>query len=63
MRRSNYKGQTRAEYMKNFTRVKDIITKSAGDLDKKKSLARTQAKLIRVENKAINRAMAARELR
>jgi hypothetical protein len=55
-------GQTRAEHAKNFKRVRDIVTKSAGDVDKKKRLARTQAKLIRVEHKAINRAMAAREL-
>ena len=48
----DYNGQTKAEYRKNFTRVKDIFTK----------LARTQATRITDEHKALNRAMVARQL-
>jgi hypothetical protein len=58
-----YNGQTKAEYTKNFTRVKDIITKSDGDEDKAIRLARAQAVRITDEHKAINRAMAARDLK
>lgn len=57
-----YNGQTRKEFVKNYTRVKDIISKSDGNVDKEKSLAARQAKVITNEHKAINRAMAAREL-
>ena len=57
-----YNGQTKAEYQKNFTRVKDIINKSAGDEEKAKSLALTQANRITDEWKAINRAMAAKDM-
>ena len=58
-----YNGQTKAEYTKNFTRVKDIMTKSDGDEEKAIRLARTQAIRITDEHKAINRAMAARDLK
>lgn len=58
----SYNGQTKAEFQKNFKRVKDIVTKSAGNEDKVISLSKTQANLIRDEHKAINRAMAAKEL-
>jgi hypothetical protein len=58
-----YNGQTKAEYIKNFTRVKDIMTKSDGDEEKAIRLARTQAVRITDEHKAINRAMAARDLK
>jgi len=58
-----YNGQTKAEYTKNFTRVKDIMTKSDGDEEKAIRLARAQAVRITDEWKAINRAMAARDLK
>lgn len=58
----NYSGQTKSEYQKNYKRVKDISEKSAGDMDKAIKLASKQAKLIIDEAKAINRAMAARDL-
>lgn len=61
--KGTYNGQTKTEYTKNFTRVKDIITKSDGDEDKAIRLARTQAVRITDEYKAINRAMAARDLK
>jgi hypothetical protein len=57
-----YNGQTKAEYAKNFTRVNDIITKSNGDEEIAIRLAGTQAVRITDEWKAINRAMAARDL-
>lgn len=57
-----YNGQTSAEFEKNYQRVKDIVSKSAGDLDKQEKLAQKQANSIRDEWKAINRAMAAKEL-
>lgn len=59
---NDYNGQTKAEYTKNFTRVKDIFTKCAGDEEKAIKLARTQAIRITDEHKAINRAMVARQL-
>ncbi len=57
-----YNGQTKAEYQKNFKRVSDIVSKSAGDDDKAIRLSQTQAHLIKDEWKAINRAMAAKEM-
>ena len=57
------KGQTKSEFKKNYTRVKDIIIKADGNIEKEISLASTQAKLIKDEHKAINRAMAAKELK
>jgi hypothetical protein len=58
----DYNGQTKAEYTKNYTRVRDIFTKCAGDEEKAIRLARTQAIRITDEHKAINRAMVARQL-
>jgi hypothetical protein len=57
-----YNGQTKSEFEKNYKRVKDIVDKSAGDVDKMSSLSRTQAGRIYDEWKAINRAMVAKEL-
>jgi len=62
MSNGRYNGQTKTEYHKNYIRVKDIIDKSAGDEDKAKSLAQTQATRITDEWKAINRAMAAKDI-
>lgn len=58
----SYNGQSKAEFAKNFKRVKDIITKSDGDQDKAIRLARTQANLIKDEMKALNRANAAQQM-
>ncbi len=57
-----YKGQSKAEFDKNYKRVADIVEKSNGDIEKQKSLSRTQANLIRDEYKCINRAVAAKEM-
>jgi hypothetical protein len=63
MRGNNlYNGQTKAEYQKNYKRVKDMLDKAPGDKDAQIRLAQKQALLIRDEWKAINRAMAAKEL-
>lgn len=59
--KGKWNGQTKAEFEKNSKRVKDIVTKSAGDKDKAIALATTQANRITDEWKAINRAMAAKE--
>ena len=56
------KGQSKTEFMKNYTRVKDIVAKSNGDAYMEKNLAHRQANLITDEIKAINRALAAQEL-
>lgn len=55
-------GQSKAEFKKNYTRVRDIISKSEGSVEKQIALASKQAKLITDEHKAINRAMAAKEI-
>ena len=57
-----WNGQSKAEYQKNFKRVSDIVDKSAGDKDKAIYLSQTQAIRITDEWKAINRAMAAKEM-
>jgi hypothetical protein len=57
-----WKGQTKAEFQKNYKRVKDMIDKAPGDKEKQESLAKRQANAITDEHKAINRAMAAKEL-
>ena len=57
-----YKGQSKVEFDKNYKRVADIVEKSNGDIEKQKSLSRTQANLIRNEAKALNRAMCAKEM-
>lgn len=57
-----YKGQSKVEFDKNYKRVADIVEKSNGDIEKQKSLSRTQANLIRNEAKSLNRAMCAKEM-
>jgi hypothetical protein len=57
-----WKGQSKAEFEKNYKRVSDIVDKSNGDEEKENSLARTQANKITDEKKCINRAMAAKEM-
>jgi hypothetical protein len=57
-----WNGQTKAEFEKNYKRVKDMLDKAPGDKDKQESLAQRQANAITDEHKAINRAMAAKEL-
>jgi uncharacterized protein YukE len=58
-----WNGQTKAEFEKNYKRIKDIVDKSAGDEDKAITLAKTQANRITDEFKAINRAMAAKSMK
>lgn len=58
-----WNGQTKAEFEKNYKRVKDIVDKSAGDEDKAVALSKTQANRISDEFKAINRAMAAKSMK
>lgn len=62
MNNGKYNGQTKAEYQKNFKRVADIVEKSAGDKDKSISLSKQQTAKITDEWKAINRAMAAKDM-
>jgi hypothetical protein len=62
LKEGKYNGQTKAEFDKNYQRVKDIVDKSAGDVDKAIALSRTQATRITDEFKAINRSMCAKEL-
>lgn len=62
MANGRWNGQTRAEFNKNYKRVKDMIEKAPDDKDKQVSLAKRQANLITDEYKAINRAMAAKEM-
>jgi hypothetical protein len=57
-----WSGQTKSEFDKNYKRVNDIVDKSNGDCDKMVSLSRTQAGRIHDEFKALNRAMAAKEM-
>ncbi len=57
-----WNGQTKSEFDKNYKRVNDIVDKSNGDSDKMISLSRTQAGRIHDEFKALNRAMAAKEM-
>lgn len=61
-KQGKYNGQTKSEYAKNYKRIQDIIEKSDSDKDKAIRLARTQAVRITDEWKAINRAMAAKDL-
>lgn len=56
-----WNGQSKAEYEKNYKRISDIVAKTE-DIDKQEKLARTQANKISDEWKAINRAMAAKEM-
>lgn len=57
-----YNGQTKSEYLKNYKRVKDMLTKAPDDVDAQIKLAQKQANLITDEWKAVNRAMVAKEL-
>lgn len=57
-----YNGQSKSEYLKNFKRIKDIVEKET-ESEKQIRLAQKQAHLIKDEHKAINRAMAARDLK
>lgn len=57
-----YNGQSKQEFEKNYQRVRDIVSKSEGDIEKQNALALKQTKLITDEWKAINRAKAARDL-
>lgn len=57
-----WNGQSKAEYNKNFERISGIVEKAAGDDSKAVKLAKTQAARISDEWKAINRAMAAKDL-
>lgn len=41
--RGEFFGQSKAEFEKNFTRVRDIVTKSEGDVEKQNKLAKLQA--------------------
>lgn len=62
VRKGTYKGQSKSEFYKNYKRVKDIMDKCVDDDAKAKNLAKTQANRISDEYKALNRAMAAKEL-
>lgn len=57
------KGQSKAEFQKNYKRIKDIVDKAQGDKNVEIKLARLQANKITDEAKSINRAMAAKELK
>ena len=59
---AKYKGQSRQEFNKNYTRITDIVKKSEGDKEKEVRLAEQMAKKITDEHKCINRAMAAKEM-
>jgi hypothetical protein len=59
---NNYKGQSKKDIQKNHQRIKDIVSKSGGDLEKRKRLAESQSKKITDEYKAINRAITAKEM-
>jgi len=58
----HYLKQTKSEFEKNFKRVHDIIDKSNGDVDSQLKLSKIQADRITDEAKAINRALAAKEI-
>ena len=58
-----YNGQSKKEFQKNFERVTDIVTKSGGNKEREDTLARVQANRITDENKALNRANAAKILK
>ena len=61
-RSGDYNGQSKAEFEKNYKRVRDIVSKSDGNEEKQVSLARQQANKITDEFKALNRARAASEI-
>jgi hypothetical protein len=55
--------QTFEDFQKNIKRISDIVEKSAGDVNKMISLAKTQANRITNEGKAINRAIVAKKMK
>lgn len=57
-----YNGQTKSEYLKNYKRVNDMISKAPGDSEQQTRLAQKQANAITDEIKSLNRAMVAKEL-
>jgi hypothetical protein len=57
-----YNGQTKSEYLKNYQRVQDMLTKAPDDKDSQIRLAQKQANAITDEWKAVNRSMVAKEL-
>ena len=61
-RLGEYNGQSKAEFEKNYKRVRDIVSKSEGDQEKQNKLAKLQADKITDEYKALNRARASSEL-
>lgn len=60
--KGKWNGQSKGEFDKNYNRIRDIVSKSAGDKDKEIKLSETQANRIFDEHKAINRAIAAKEM-
>jgi hypothetical protein len=61
MMNGKYNGQTKSEYLKNYKRVNDMLSKS-NDEDVQVRLAQKQANAITDEKKSLNRAMVAKEL-
>jgi hypothetical protein len=61
MMNGKYNGQTKSEYLKNYKRVNDMLSKS-NDEDAQVRLAQKQANAITDEKKSLNRAMVAKEL-
>lgn len=57
-----WNGQTKTEYEKNYKRVRDIVDKSNGDVDRMIYLSQTQVIKITDEWKALNRSSVAKEL-
>lgn len=55
-------GQSKAEYLKNFKRIEDIISKSEGDKEHALRLAKKQCNAITDECKALNRSKAAMKM-
>ena len=62
LKEGKYNGQTKTEYEKNYKRVRDIVDKANGDVDRMIYLSQTQAIKITDEWKALNRSSAAKEL-
>jgi hypothetical protein len=57
-----WNGQSKAEFEKNKVRVSDIFIKSDGDVEKAKSLSRTQAELIYNQVELINICLVSKEM-
>ena len=62
IKEGKYNGQTKTEYEKNYKRVRDIVDKANGDVNRMIYLSQTQAAKITDEWKALNRSMVAKEL-